>query len=163
MVNVTGIQICHINSIKPPGGVGLGISVLSSWPFNTSKQGRVDMNRTSTRRWSYMRNAQIPFWVSYFTRETKSWSYQKEKQFEKEQFLRACRKPWAGWEAIIFLLVPSLASASFHVSHLGPSRGFQEKVGIPKKTRCTPRELRPYQVTLEKASLKLGKDWQKSQ
>ena len=84
-----------------------------------------------------MRNAQIPFWVSYFTRETKSWSYQKEKTSEKEQFLRACRKPWAGWEAILFLLVPQFGLGLVPCFGFAPlSRGFHEKgTDPPKKTR----------------------------
>ena len=59
-----------------------------------------------------------------------------------------------GWEAIL----------SFHASHPETPWVFHEKVGIPKKTRNAHRGrmLRPYQVTLEKASLKLGKDWQKN-
>ena len=140
---------------------GLGISVLSSWPFNTSKQGRVDTNRTSTRRWSYMKNAQIPFWVSYAPVK-QNHEVTKSKEIRAAAVFKGCvenhgpveRQSFFFW----FPVFRPRPRSMFRTP--GPAVVFMKRYRS-KKNALHTTELRPYQVTLEKASLKLGKDWQK--
>lgn len=87
----------------------------------------------------------------------------KAKKSEQQQFLRAVSKtmgrlrgnPFSFGSQFFGLgLVPCFAPRA--------QPWFSWKGTDPKKNALHTTELRPYQVTLEKASLKLGKDWQKN-
>ncbi len=118
----------------------------------------------STRRGSSTWNAQIPFLsasCALGTCETKMKRWRQQKKVPRRT-LSAILKHGA-WEAILFFWCP-VFSALFHVgTHncLSHEPGSQYmRPSAPKITTCNAH-LRPYQVTLEKASLKLGKDWRK--